>query len=74
MFDLDTLGFIQIREEGGRGSGFRTVKEYPLVSVAGQYPEVVETLRKRVNVLKDLLVPSPYERVKEEILKRLEGS
>ena len=70
--DLNTLGFIQIREGGGRGSGFRVTEEHSLKSVASQYPKVLKKIRERVDWLKDLLQPGPKEIAQEQILSEIE--
>lgn len=69
--DLSTFGFIQIREGGGRGSGFKFVVEYPLDEVAAHYPEIMEKIRNRINEMNQLLPLSSQELAKERAANQI---
>jgi hypothetical protein len=60
-----SLGFIQIREGGGRGSGFKLIEEQPLEEVELLYPDVIELVIARLNMLTDQVKPRITEKVKE---------
>ena len=56
--DVETLSFIQIREGGGRGSGFRRIGGLTIdeVKQMPEYQELLEQLREQCNKIIESLL------------------